>query len=87
MVIHTRTGQCDHQREQVKAAQTVMARRQVWYRKELFNYLDVLDPKRTVLDAQTKLAQTERVRLTDMVSLFKALGRNDSRSLQGQDSI
>jgi hypothetical protein len=37
-------------------------------------YLDVLDAQRTALAAETQLVFTERTRLTDMVSLFKALG-------------
>ncbi len=74
VAIQPRTEQRDRQREQAKAAQTVLKRRQVRYRKELFNYLDGLDAKRAVLDAQTKLVKTERVRLSDMVSFFKALG-------------
>ncbi|MCC8985127.1 MAG: TolC family protein, partial [Nitrospira sp.] len=47
---------------------------EVRYRKGLVNYLDVLDAQRTMLAAETQLAQTERARLTDMVSLYKALG-------------
>jgi multidrug efflux system outer membrane protein len=40
----------------------------------MVNYLDVLDAQRTVLTAETQLVLTERARLTEMVSLFKALG-------------
>jgi len=40
----------------------------------LVTYLDVLDAQRTALAAETQLVLTERTRLTDMVSLFKALG-------------
>jgi multidrug efflux system outer membrane protein len=40
---------------------------EVRYRKGLVAYLDVLD-------AETQLVFTGRTRLTDMVSLFKALG-------------
>jgi len=40
----------------------------------LVNYLDVLEAERSVLTAETQLVQTERARLTDMVTLFKALG-------------
>jgi len=46
----------------------------VRYRKGLVTYLDVLDAQRTALAAETQLVFTERTRLTDMVSLFKALG-------------
>ena len=44
------------------------------YRKGLVTYLDVLDAQRTALTAQTQLVLTERTRLTDIGSLFKALG-------------
>jgi multidrug efflux system outer membrane protein len=47
---------------------------QVRYRNGMVNYLDVLDAQRTVLSAETQLVLTERARLTEMVSLFKALG-------------
>jgi len=47
---------------------------EVRYRKGLVAYLDVLDAQRTALAAETQLVFTERTRLTDMVSLFKALG-------------
>jgi multidrug efflux system outer membrane protein len=36
--------------------------------------LDVLDAQRTVLSAELQLVQTKRARLTDMVTLFKAIG-------------
>ena len=47
---------------------------EVRFRKGLVTYLDVLDAPRTALAAETQLVFTERTRLTDMVSLFKALG-------------
>jgi multidrug efflux system outer membrane protein len=47
---------------------------EVRYRKGLVTYLYVLDAQRTALAAETQLVFTERTRLTDMVSLFKALG-------------
>jgi len=72
--IRARTEQRDRQREQVTAARTALELAQVRYREGLVNYLDVLEAERTVLNAETLLVQTERARLTDMVSLFKALG-------------
>lgn len=72
--IHHRTEQRDRQREQVKAAELALELAQVRYREGLVIYLDVLEAERTVLAAETQLVQTERARLTDMVSLFKALG-------------
>jgi len=74
VAIRSRTEQRDRQREQVRAAQTALELAQTRYREGLVNFLDVIDAQRTVLDAETKLVQTERERLTDMVSLFKALG-------------
>jgi len=47
---------------------------EVLYRKGLVTYLDVLDAQRTAPAAETQLVFTERTRLTDMASLFKALG-------------
>jgi len=72
--IRERTAQLKSQREQVQAARTAVDLAEVRYRKGLVNYLDVLDAQRTVLAAETQLVQVERARLTDMVSLFKALG-------------
>ncbi len=74
VAIQSRTEQHDRQRQRVKAAQTVLERCKFQYQKGLVNYLNILDGPRTALDAETKLVQTERARLTDMVSLFKALG-------------
>lgn len=72
--IQERTEQLARQREQVQAARTAVDLADVRYRKGLVNYLDVLEAQRTVLSAETQLVQTERARLADMVSLFKALG-------------
>ena len=72
--IHSRTEQLARQREQATAATAAVGLAEVRYRKGLVNYLDVLDAQRTMLAAETQLAQTERARLTDMVGLYKALG-------------
>jgi multidrug efflux system outer membrane protein len=72
--IKERTEQLTRQREQVQAAKRAVDLAEVRYQKGLVNYLDVLDAQRTVLAAETQLVQTERARLTDMISLFKALG-------------
>jgi outer membrane protein TolC len=40
----------------------------------MVNYLEVLDAQRTVLGVETQLVLIEQARLTEMVSLFKALG-------------
>jgi multidrug efflux system outer membrane protein len=47
---------------------------EVRYRKGLVAFLDVLDAQGMALAAETQLVFTGRTRLTDMVSLFKALG-------------
>ncbi|MEQ1792553.1 MAG: efflux transporter outer membrane subunit, partial [Nitrospira sp.] len=72
--LNTRAEQLVHQREQLTAAQTAVTLATVRYRKGLVNYLDVLDAQRSALTAETQVVLTERARLTDMVSLFKALG-------------
>jgi NodT family efflux transporter outer membrane factor (OMF) lipoprotein len=72
--VHARGEQLSHQRIQLTAAQEAMRLALVRYRNGLVNYLDVLDAQRAVLTAETQLVLTERARLTEMVSLFKALG-------------
>ena len=37
-------------------------------------YLDVFDAQQTLLAAELEMVQTDRPRLTDMVTLFKAVG-------------
>lgn len=82
--IRARTEQRDRQREQVKAAETALELAQIRYREGLVNYLDVLEAERSVLTAETQLVQTERARLTDMVTLFKALGGGWDAAPQAQ---
>jgi NodT family efflux transporter outer membrane factor (OMF) lipoprotein len=72
--LQSRAEQLARQREQLTAAQTAVTLATVRYRKGLVNYLDVLDAQRSALTAETQVVLTERARLTDMVSLFKALG-------------
>lgn len=72
--VHARDEQLTHQRAQLTAAQEAVRLAQVRYRKGMVNYLDVLDAQRAVLTAENQLVFTERARLTEMVSLFKALG-------------
>ena len=72
--LNSRAEQLAHQQEQLSAARTAATLATVRYRKGLVNYLDVLDAQRVVLSAETHVVLTERARLTDMVSLFKALG-------------
>lgn len=72
--VQARDEQLTHQRAQLTAAQKAVRLAQVRYRNGMVNYLDVLDAQRVVLTAETQLVLTERARLTEMVSLFKALG-------------
>lgn len=72
--LRARAEQLARQREQLSAAQEAVRLADIRYRTGLVNYLDVLDAQRTELAAETQLVLTERTRLTDMVSLFKALG-------------
>jgi len=72
--LHARAEQLARQREQLSAAREAVRLADVRYREGLVTYLDVLDAQRTALAAETQLVLTERTRLTDMVSLFKALG-------------
>ena len=72
--LHARAEQLARQREQLSAAREAVRLAGVRYREGLVTYLDVLDTQRTTLAAETQLVLTERTRLTDMVSLFKALG-------------
>ena len=72
--LNSRAEQLARQREQLTAARTAVTLATVRYRKGLVNYLDVLDAQRNALTAETQAVLTERARLTDMVSLFKALG-------------
>ncbi len=72
--LHKRKEQLVRQREQLAAAHTAVRLAEIRYRKGLVNYLDVLDAQRTALATETQVVLTERTRLTDMVSLFKALG-------------
>ncbi|MDZ4733296.1 MAG: efflux transporter outer membrane subunit [Nitrospirota bacterium] len=72
--LRARAEQLARQREQLSAAQEAVRLADIRYRTGLVNYLDVLDAQRTALAAETQLVLTERTRLTDMVSLFKALG-------------
>ncbi len=81
--IQARGEQLARQREQVAEATAAVGLADVRYRKGLVNYLDVLDAQRTMLAAETQLAQTERARLTDMVGLYKAVGGGWDAPLDG----
>ena len=72
--LQTRQEQLGHQQQRVQSAQEARGLAEIRYRQGLVTYLDVLDAQRTVLSAELQLVQTQRARLTDMVSLFKAVG-------------
>ena len=72
--LQTRQEQLVYQSQQVQAAQDARELAEIRYRQGLVTYLDVLDAQRTVLSAELQLVQTQRARLTDMVTLFKAIG-------------
>ena len=72
--LQTREEQLGHQQQQVQSSQEARELAEIRYRQGLVTYLDVLDAQRTVLSAELQLVQTQRARLTDMVTLFKAVG-------------
>ena len=72
--LQTRQEQLAHQRQQVQASHDARELAEIRYRQGLVTYLDVLAAQRAVLSAELQLVQTQRARLTDMVTLFKAIG-------------
>lgn len=70
--------------EQPTPAQEAVRLAEVRYRKYRVAYLGVLDAQRTALAAETQLVLTEHTPLTDMVSLFKALGGGCAPPSTGQ---
>ena len=74
VALQTREEQLASQRQQVAASRESLELADIRYRKGLVSYIDVLDAQRLVLSAELGVVQTERARLTDMVSLFKAVG-------------
>jgi len=74
VALQTREEQLASQRQQVAASRESLELADIRYRKGLVSYIDVLDAQRIVLAAELEVVQTERARLTNMVSLFKAVG-------------
>jgi multidrug efflux system outer membrane protein len=74
VALQTREEQLASQRQRVAASRESLDLADIRYRKGLVTYIDVLDAQRIVLAAELEVVQTERARLTNMVSLFKALG-------------
>jgi NodT family efflux transporter outer membrane factor (OMF) lipoprotein len=72
--LQTRQEQLVHQQQRVQSSHEARELAEIRYRQGLVTYLDVLVAQRAVLSAELQLVQTERARLTDMVTLFKAIG-------------
>ena len=84
--LQTRQEQLAHQREQVQASHDARELAEIRYRQGLVTYLDVLAAQRAVLSAELQLVQTQRARLTDMVTLFKAIGGGWDHEQQDEPS-
>ena len=74
VALQTREEQLAKQGEQIAAAKESVELADIRYQKGLVTYLDVLDAQQTLLAAELEMVQTDRARLTDMVTLFKAVG-------------
>lgn len=74
VALQTRKEQLARQEEHIAAAKESLELADHRYRHGLVTYLDVLDAQQTLLAAESEKVQTERARLTDMVTLFKAVG-------------
>ena len=74
VALQTREEQLANQGQQIAAAKESVELADIRYRKGLVTYLDVLDAQQTLLAAELEMVQTDRARLTDMVTLFKAVG-------------
>ncbi|HZU96518.1 MAG TPA: efflux transporter outer membrane subunit [Planctomycetota bacterium] len=64
----------DRQREAVRAQEQSVELAENQYERGLTNYLTVLDAQRSLLAARQALVQSERVLLSDIVQLQRALG-------------
>jgi NodT family efflux transporter outer membrane factor (OMF) lipoprotein len=60
--------------EVVRAGQTAMELAQIQYKAGLTDFLTVLDSERTLAGDQDQLAQSQVSAVTDLISLYKALG-------------
>ena len=84
--LQTRQEQLGYQRQQVQASHDARELAEIRYRQGLVTYLDVLAAQRAVLSAELQLVQTQRARLTDMVTLFKAIGGGWDHEQQAEPS-
>ena len=74
VAVQTRAEQQEHQEKQVAAAREARRLAEHRYLGGVADYLDVLEAERDILSAETTLVQTQYMRLSDLVMLFKALG-------------
>jgi len=74
VAVRTRAEQQEHQQKQVAAAREARRLAEHRYLGGVADYLDVLEAEREILSAETTLVQTQYMRLSDLVMLFKALG-------------
>jgi NodT family efflux transporter outer membrane factor (OMF) lipoprotein len=58
----------------VRASQTALELTQIQYKAGLTDFLTVLDSERTLAGDQDRLAQSQVSAVTDLISLYKALG-------------
>ena len=74
VAIRTVKDQYKAQQEQVKALQSALQIADLRYQGGITSYVDVLLAKRSLFDAETALASTQRFHLVALVQLYKALG-------------
>jgi NodT family efflux transporter outer membrane factor (OMF) lipoprotein len=64
----------NHLQEVVRASQTALELAQIQYKAGLTDFLTVLDSERTLAGNQDQLAQSQVNAITNLISLYKALG-------------
>jgi outer membrane protein TolC len=64
----------DRLQEVVRASQTAQQLAEIQYKAGLADFLTVLDSERTLASNQDQLAQSQVAVVTDLISLYKALG-------------
>jgi outer membrane protein TolC len=67
-------GRRDRLQEVVRASQTVLDLAQIQYKAGLVDFLTVLDSERTLSTNEDQLAQSQVTVVTNLISLYKALG-------------
>src|SRR5262249_19528984 len=74
VALHTHVEQTAADQRAADAARRSLELARIRYKQGLSNYLPVLEAERALLDAQTTVIQDKAARLTDIVSMYKALG-------------